>query len=434
MKKYFFFAAAALVALAACSKVETDPQTSPDIKIGYQVANYVTQTKAAGSFLDELNTDYGVTAENALFKSVAFINADDGNGGHVAPARFFNAATNEIETISYTAKTGEMPAALWEPSHTYYWPKSPNTSLDFFSWYDLSATASEAVANATYSSSTYTLAWANREIALKDNVMYADIAWDKHANTDGTYKYNDVKEGVPTLFHHALAQVRFAANVKTTYEQDSKDATKATFWFVTIEGLGLPTDKIHKKGDLSLTAASGATWTLPANLVWTASSTPAYLTAPFKADADLASEVLPLTDNDVSTITDLVFLTPTGNMPNNYFTVLPQQVTDDFLLNFKVKIVTKYGAYNDSAADKGASAATSVISTEIIKVSDFAKSGTALTASGVKLNAMNAITYWQMNKKYTYVFTIDPKTSTILYDPAVESWTEETATQEIPAV
>ena len=44
MKKYFFLAAAALVAMCACTK--TVVNEAPDQAIGFNVASYVPQTKA----------------------------------------------------------------------------------------------------------------------------------------------------------------------------------------------------------------------------------------------------------------------------------------------------------------------------------------------------------------------------------------------------
>ena len=55
MKKYFIIAVAAVVAMAACTKVETDGNV-PGKRISFQVANYASQTKAAedpGSVLAE---------------------------------------------------------------------------------------------------------------------------------------------------------------------------------------------------------------------------------------------------------------------------------------------------------------------------------------------------------------------------------------------
>ena len=51
MKKYFILAAAAIVAMAACSKMENDYTSVPDKKISFEVASYLAQTKAAGDGL-----------------------------------------------------------------------------------------------------------------------------------------------------------------------------------------------------------------------------------------------------------------------------------------------------------------------------------------------------------------------------------------------
>lgn len=416
MKKFYILAAVALVASAACTKVELDESAMPEVKIGYQVANYATQTKAgSASFLDELTAaPFNIAADVVLFNSVAFINADNGNGGQAAPARFFNAATtNQIETVKYHSGT----PATWEPLHTYYWPKSSGSSLDFFSWYDLSATDANHVANATYTSSTYTLAWNDRTVALKDNVMYADPVWNQKNNSQ-TYKYNDVAEGVPTLFHHALAQVRFQFKQQTMSEPDSKVSGKSTFWVVTVKNVTIPDSKLVKTGSLSLTAAQNASWTTPANLIWTPGTAYWSTSDIFVANAVNSTGIV-LTASEQNFSLE-------NQMGNGFVTVLPQALADDFLLNFDVTIETKYG---DTT---GGAAGASTVSTETIKVKDFPAAG-AITANGIKLNAMSIGGYWQMNKKYTYVFNIDPKTSTILYDPAVVDWDAEvTATQSIP--
>jgi len=122
MKKLYTILAIAAVAAVGCSKTEL--ADTPDVKIGFQVANYATQTKAGEtSFLTELSA-LGVT-ENQAFKSKAFINADNGAGGH-------NFATFFDESIAW-----DGTATQWAPaSKDYYWPKSPKSNIDFFSWYD----------------------------------------------------------------------------------------------------------------------------------------------------------------------------------------------------------------------------------------------------------------------------------------------------------
>ena len=415
MKKLYTILAIAAVAAVGCSKTEL--VDTPDVKIGFQVANYAVQTKADdGGFLKEMEA-FGIAAADAMFKSVAYINADNGAGGQADPARFFGAATDQVETIKYASNQ-------WAPvGAEYYWPKSAGSDIDFFSWFDLTETAGTHVANATFAASTYTLAWsADRNIALKDNVMYADPVWKQKQNSE-TYKYDSVSEGVPTLFHHALAQVRFQFKQKTMSKVNTKDNTYSTFWVVKIKNLTIPADQLKKNGTLSLSAAKNATnWTVPANNIWGAASSPAYWAT---ADIFLAD---PVGSTGKELTADAVTFSKTDQMANEYITVLPQQLSDSFLLNFDIEIETKYGT------TAGGAASATHVSTETLRVKDFETGGAIVKNSGVQLNLMSPIgQYWQMNKKYTYLFNIDPETSTILYDPAVEDWTTVgSAEQAIP--
>jgi hypothetical protein len=417
MKKLNTILVIAAVAAVGCAKTEV--VNTPDVKIGYQVASYSTQTKADdGGFLKEMET-FSITAANALFKSVAFINADDGNGGQAAPARFYAAATDQVETIKYASNQ-------WAPvGADYYWPKSPNSDIDFFSWFDLTETASTHVANATYASSTYTLAWTDdRTIGLKDNVMYADPVWKQKKNKKAPeYGHDGVSEGVPTLFHHALAQVRFQFKQETMSAVDSKDNTKSTFWVVKVKNLTIANNQIKKAGTLSLTAAkNAASWTTPSNLIWGDAATDAYWST---SDLFLANAVSS-TGIELTNTADT--FSKDDQMPDEYITVLPQQIGNGLLLNFDIEIETKFGATSG-----GASGATHV-STETIHVKDFESGGALVKNSGIQLNLLTTIgSYWQMNKKYTYVFSIDPATTKILYDPAVEDWASDVSqTQVIP--
>lgn len=420
MKKlYTILAVAALVGAASCTKVETDPSVSTDVKIGYQVANYATQTKADdGGFLKEMEA-YGISAANAMFKSVAFINADNGDGGQEAPARFFAAATDQVETIKYASNQ-------WAPAGAdYYWPKSPNSDIDFFSWYDYTEAADTHVANATFASSTYTLAWtADRTIALKDNIMYADPVWKQKQNTKpGTYHKDGVTEGVPTLFHHALAQVRFQFKQKTMSKVDTKNTSNSTFWVVKIKNLTITANQLKKNGRLSLTASkNAASWTVPAKSIWGAAETQAW----WAAGEIFLAEPVGSTGKELTA--NAVTFSKTDQMADEYITVLPQQLGSDLFLNFDIEIETKYGT-----TAGGASSATHV-STETLRVKDFETGGAIVKNSGIQLSLMPTIgQYWQMNKKYTYLFNIDPATTTILYDPAVEAWaTDVNGIQEIP--
>ena len=252
--------------------------------------------------------------------------------------------------------------------------------------------------------------------------MYADPVWKQKKNSE-KYKYDSVKEGVPTLFHHALAQVRFQFKQKTMSKVNTKDNTYSTFWVVKIKNLTITANQLKKNGTLSLTAAkNAANWTVPTNNIWGAAASQDYWAA---ADIFLAD---PVGSTGKELTADAVTFSKTDQMADEYITVLPQQLSNSFFLNFDIEIETKYGT-----TDGGAASATPV-STETLRVKDFETGGAIVKDSGVQLNLMSPIgQYWQMNKKYTYLFNIDPATSTILYDPAVEDWATDTdATQNVP--
>lgn len=438
MKKYFFIAAAALVASVACSKVETE--ATPDVEIGYQVATFLNQTKADShghtSFVDEL-TEVG--AASNYFKSVAYIHAAQADGSVANPALFFTAGTDGIETINYDGSSS------WKPAHPYYWPKSPKSSISFFSWYDFEDQVTPSITGYATDGADVTLAWSDRTVALKDNVMYADAAYHykKNANGGQNHKLDGVSEGVPTLFHHALAKVRFTVKQNPMKVQDGT-SSNYTFWDVTLSEVALSSGTIKNNGKFSLTetskttAATQGTWTLPTNSIWAApTAAQTYLTTNlgnasgniFDTDVargvDSSSNPVLLTDSAVS-------LTGDNFMADNYFTVMPQDIADGVTLTFKYTIKTYYGTEAEYTAGTAA-----LISTETINVNDLpdAGYGAPYTATGIQLNAItDAWARWQMNHRYVYNIIINPETSMILYDPAVEDWaTEDTVDQTVPA-
>ena len=440
MKKLFIaIAALALVASAACTKV--NPEEKKSDKVSFKVATYAPQTKADShghtSFLTEL-AELGIAQADAAFSSKAFVHAANGNGVVAAPAPFFAAGTNGVESVKYNAGATTDAESWWEPVHTYYWPKSANSSLSFFSWYDFSA------ANPTLSYTTdggpATLKWENRTVALKDNVMWADAAYHYKSNLNpALHGLDNVKEGVPTLFHHALAKVRFKAGVTIEQKQDSKNADYYTFWKVTLSDVALADNAIKSNGNLELTQTSKTsngvqTWaTVPENsTVWAApTATQAYLstldkTTVFNTDLAKGDEILSTTADFITTEKTAT----AGYMNDNYFTVLPQAIANGVALNFKYTIETKYGKTAD-----GVDAATTV-STETVSVTELATA--PYTAAGIQLNQMknasnNAITNWEINHCYTYTILINPETNIIKFDPAVDVWAaEETASITVP--
>lgn len=440
MKKLFIIAAAALVASVACSKVETI--ATPDQEIGFQVASYLSQTKADThghtSFVDEL-TEVG--AASNYFKSVAYIHAAQADGSVANPALFFTAGTAGVEAINYDG------SSTWKPAHPYYWPKSPKSSISFFSWYDFGDQVTPTISGYATDGAAVTLAWGDRTVALKDNVMYADAAYHYKKNDNGAqnHKLDGVTEGVPTLFHHALAKIRFTIAQNPMKQQDGT-SENYTFWDVTLSEVALSSGTIKNNGKFSLTetsktaVATQGSWTLPTNSIWAApTAAQTYVTANLGNasgnifDTDVARGV-DSSSNPVLLTNAAVSLTGDNFMDDNYFTVMPQEIGNGVTLTFKYTIKTYYGT--QAQYDAGTAA---LVSTETINVNDLGPSegnfGAPYTDTGIQLNAITgAWDKWQMNHKYVYNIIVNPQTSEIKYDPAVADWEiEDTVDQTVPA-
>ena len=242
------------------------------------------------------------------------------------------------------------------------------------------------------------------------NLMYADMAWRYKENVkkneagDNGYWMNSVTEGVPMLFHHALAQINVKAYVSgaTTTGDGTLTPTDAApigtgvtdniaSWTVKLTNAKL--GKIYSAGKLELTNEDPGT-----------ASTPKAWTGDWEGTGSAA---------DV-TVSELTVTAVTKDGANDFIAascVLPQDLvtgTGDaatkVALVFDLDITTTYGT--------GTSAVTHH---EIIPVSiNLSDMGTNHTA-------------WNKNTKYTYYLRIVPNQNKVLFDPALEAeWTVTT--------
>lgn len=467
MKKLLILAAAALVASVACTKVENE--VSPDVEIGFQVATYLNQTKAHTGHTDfrEELSELGIAAANYHFQSIAYVHAAQ-DGSIANPAPYFLAGTesadhdNWIETIKYNGSN------TWKPAHAYYWPKSPKSSVTFFSWFDYKdATVTPDLDGFATNGAAVTLAWPDRLVYLKDNVMYADAAYHytQNANGDDNHKISGTSEGVPTLFHHALAKVRFQVKQNPMKKEDADNSGNFTFWKVKLYGVSLSSGSIQTTGSFSITedpadnyATAQGTWTLPTNLIWTLPADEGDRTTINVAnvlgshagdgifDTDVARGI---NSSSVSVYlrNEYDYLTGENYMANNYFAVMPQAIDNSVLLTFKYVIEAYYGTEAEFEAGTAKN-----LYTEVVNVNDFGPAGQAIsgidydgtraiyTDNGIQINQLyqgdttTPIDKWQMNHTYTYKLIINPETTLIKYDPAVGAWddveSEEYITEE----
>ena len=385
MKKYFVFAAAALMTIAACTKVETDE--TPAKKISFQIADYASQTKAA--------EDPGaLQGETTSFSSKAWLHANGASTG----TNFFGTSSNDYtETVSYTAGTPNV----WEPSEEYFWPKASDSYINFVSWY---ATNSKAPTTVTETAMNWGTSAAPMTIASDDNFLFADEAWRYSDNATQYTSISGVSEGVPTLFHHALAKLAFKIRLST------ETASSKTIWDVEMKTASLvfgnkgylnlanadPTSNTTRAWSIGTTYNSGASYAATsANVGWTATT-------------------------GTETVTS--FTTPTMTLIPTSASSSSPATSGDFVDYLAERTVMP------QAIDGGVVTLALTFDIKLFHASAGAKVGDAYSTETITIAATNlhtlvgSIDNWNMNTKYTYNVTIDPVGKKVLFDPAVAEW------------
>lgn len=188
MKKYIYLASAALVALAACTKVGPT-FTEPDQAITFNVINYANSTKAdpAGHLAFEGNN----------FGAYAWVTTTDwATDGDVT---YFWSPRNQQVTKNNAGK--------WTTATQYFWPKQAKLSFASYAPYKASGAPTFSKANG-WEMVSYTV-----PAAANEDLMFADLVTDLTGNVT-TAETADASgyhftEGVPTLFHHKLTKVNF---------------------------------------------------------------------------------------------------------------------------------------------------------------------------------------------------------------------------------
>ena len=353
MNKWFYIAILGLAAaLTGCTRTEVI--SAPQKAVAFQVGSYAPQTRA-----ESIRTVDGIES----FQSKGFLHAE----GVEAVQPFFGA---NGETITYHAGT----PATWTPSHDYYWPKSANSYVNFVSWYG----------GAPTTVSETSLVW-NQTIATDANIMWADEAWRYNANA-ATYLEDDVEAGVPTLFHHALAQVRFQARLsKDKADNPETDDVK---WAAKFTGLSLAA--VKNQGSLTL-ANTDPLANIPQ--AWTGTGAEGAIEWVVAEGSTSASISM--------TSAGGIELGATAADILEYKSVLPQAITADMVLTVNYSVVTSYGSDATPSMEE--------YRTATVALSDFS----------------GDITAWEMNRRYTYTIVINPDNGIITLIPVEKDWAPE---------
>ena len=416
MKKYFFFAAAALAALASCSKVEPEDQNGPEIT--FQAANYKSATKADGDNAGHLE----------LYK--------DGTGFGVYA--YFTPTNWATDGASYSPETPFMnnieiqfgrtnAPATWSPEDTYYWPKTG--ALSFIGYYpkmdsNVSVENTGADGNASIKFTDYSVtASAAEQQGESKTGLYKDSAED--------YDYNDLMtaafvrdqksnsnthftNGVPMVFSHVLAKVRINAKLKklTTTEEDgaAKTSVNGITYAVTLDDVQI--NNITIAG----TYSNGA-WSAASDAVTTKTGSSASLYGVCAKPAEVAVSTTDAPTNISST-------TPLTNkyaqIGHDYY-VMPQTIADasTLVVTYTVYVIDSEGKilskeqHTTSSADKHPGAQA------------------AIKLNSIKNSNSIAIDKWAKNTIYSYNLEISPVSDDPIYfDAAVIDWAADIVKSE----
>lgn len=191
MKKFIFCAAAAIVALASCSKTEVVNTSVPE-EIGFKAVTGV-MTKAGVQTTNEFDQTIGVLAYNTTGLTEYFANAE-----------FQKTTVNVTTTDPATGAESTEAVTTWNGETPKYWPI--DSELDFVVYSPYQAN-DVAVINTADSKTLEVTVATNATTSLEDQTdyMYGAEYYEGHDKEE---------DSVPVNFKHALSliTVNFTGN------------------------------------------------------------------------------------------------------------------------------------------------------------------------------------------------------------------------------
>ena len=244
MKKVLFFALAAGVALAACTKNEVRP-----VEVDQEITYQTITTKAAASAMDEGN--HFISYAYFLEKDKKWDTDNDRNGA----SAYISAAD-----ISYDTQT-----KCWKAASPYYWPKQG--SLTFFAWstnnaspsvfaWDTNNESPSLTPNKPTCSTAKGIEVSSYDITANKNVdfLVAEIVKEQTHNTTQVNGKTWAK-GVQTVFKHTLSKLAFQVQTVKNY---SNEKIKFTVKSITLKSV--KNKRAYAQTWKTTPAASGHVW------------------------------------------------------------------------------------------------------------------------------------------------------------------------------
>lgn len=381
MKKYLIIAAAAIVAMASCSKNEIVDLT-PDTAITFSVINHLAQTKAVDGLTYPTTVPFG---------TFAWWTKELWTGATTDQTLVFM----DNQEVTYQEINSRY---VWAPTTAYYWTKSGYITFASYSPY---TEAADVTVDGYSEVPEYDVAKGfvfNNYSIVEDtdiDLMYATLAANcgKNTNADGTMVTAESANnfsGVPTVFNHALCQIGFEFRV-IGRKNPGIDSIKVEITDVDIVN-------IDTTGTFNQIRATGNRW----ETVHTAAATADY---DYKPASTFELGMIANTTANLAATNNYTALGKTRIL-------LPQELKnqdDAIATTTDQKLVVAY-----------------TISTQYHSAPDVW--ATEEVVSEVRLNN-GTITTWQDNWNLTYRISINPySTIPVTFDPAVVDWTDQYST------
>lgn len=383
MKKSILLAAAAIAALAGCSKVEVKSVDEAPARISWNAVVGKHSTKAPVE---------GTTFSTGLsFKTFAFYNAN----GTAWPTGASLYIDNQ-EVNYYAAAVAPFVANSWHTLTANYWPKQG--SLTFFSYSfannpvsftgNLTCTAADGLKLVGYD--------VNETGNKNSDFMVADIKDGQRQNTTSAA---GAEKGVPTIFRHALTQiVGFYVETKDNYKGAALAAGSKV-----IEVNSIKIVNAYSKGDYTMTNNA-----VTRSESWGNQSDPKmYEYTPVAGKSEALNGTAAVLVNDQK-----IFL-PQDFAASGYTYTgvsLLEKSLERQTPGYKAK-VEAVGHIELKYTIKTYTDDTNYSEEEV-----------------TELIALNEIGNWNINKKITYKITIDLSSNIIYWAPTVVAWAEEDQT------
>ena len=203
MKKLFFIAAIASVALASCVKNEVAPTAMQQDEITFLSPVVGPQTKASLS-----GNTYPIT--HGDFKVFAWYHEGDYVQANAStyPAYMSDVTVKYDSGIDDGTTTG---SGAWHATPSYYWPKNENAKLSFDAYYPATGLTVSAKPEAGIVITDYTV---DSDISKHIDILVSDRAWNKENSTSGL---NTTYDGVDIKFNHVLSSINFTVATAADY-------------------------------------------------------------------------------------------------------------------------------------------------------------------------------------------------------------------------